>query len=350
MAYEEYEDKIRLTGRTGEKEPQTSPYCDFVYYESTRTPGVTLAARIIKPSKPSYIVAGTHGWHMSIPKFEQMNEPREGNDYLKVEVDMRGRAHSEGAPDCNGWELYDVIDAVEYARAHYAEYILDPEVVYFEAGSGGGGNAMAIVGKFPDYFAACTALCGMSDYALWYKDDAVGEFRDELDVWIGRSPEDDPMAYRSRSGLALAGNLHTPIYLAHGETDERVPAEHSRLFAAKAAELGKQSLVRYYELPGVGTKDHWGRATAEMMERVRRESEDNRQAHRTPVRLPAQGRLTVGGYVFTKPFSIVLDSPDKVAVVDYDLDAGKFDVTCATECGYTLDTGIGPVQGRATVR
>lgn len=349
MPYEQYEDRIREEKTTKAKEIQVSPYCDFFYYESTRTPGIMLAARITKPAKPSYILAGTHGWHMSIPKFAPKAEPEPGNEYLRIDVDMRGRAHSDGAPDCNGWELYDVIDAIEYARKHYAAYIIDPEIVYFEAGSGGGGNAMAIVGKFPDYFAAATALCGISDYGLWYDNDEIGEFRDELDVWIGMSPSDNPMAYRSRSGLELVGNLLTPTYLAHGETDIRVPVDHTRLFVDKAAQSGKGSIVRYYELPGVGTRDHWGNATANMMERVKLESEQNRLAHRTPVQLPASGRLTVGGYLFTRHFSIVLDSLDKVAYIDYDLNSGKFDLTCETDCGYTLTVGGESSTRQATV-
>lgn len=44
-------------------------------------------------------------------------------------------------------------------------------------------------------------MCGITDYAVWYEQDEIGEFRDELDIWIGCSPDDDAMAYRSRSGL-----------------------------------------------------------------------------------------------------------------------------------------------------
>lgn len=339
MAYEQYEDRIRLAKQTGEKVNQTSPYCDFVYYESSRTPGIQLAARILKPAKPGYILASTHGWHMGIRGFTPMDQPQDESAYLRVEVDMRGRPHSEGEADCNGWELYDIIDAIDYVRRHYADYILDPDIVYFEAGSGGGGNALSIVGKFPDTFAAATSLCGMSDYALWYRQDEVGEFRDELDVWIGCSPEANPMAYESRSGLTTVVNLQTPIYIVHGEADSRVPSEHSRRFVARAADAGKGRLVRYRELPDVGRQGHWGGATEEMLALIAAESEEHRQLHRSPVELAVKGRLTVAGYIFTRRFSVVLDSIDKVATLVYDLDSGAVELYCETECGYTWTSG-----------
>jgi predicted peptidase len=249
---------------------------------------------------------------------------------------MRGRAFSDGHADCNGWELLDVIDAVNYAREHYRDYMIDPEIVYFEAGSGGGGNAMAIVNKFPDFFAAATALCGISDYALWYLNDTIGEFRDEMDVWIGFPPSANLMAYRARSGLHLLQNLHIPLFISHGETDIRVPAIHSRLYVEEAGRLGKGGLIRYFELPGVGTRDHWGNATKEQLAEIARQSEENRQTNRKPITLAQQGQLLVGGYVYTKSFSVVLDSSDKVAVLDYDLDLGEFRITCDVKCGYTI--------------
>jgi len=318
---------------------QYSPGRDLVYYESTRTPGLKLAMLVTKPAKPSHILAGTHGWHMDIGGFSYLDKP--AGKYLRLAVDMRGRKFSEGKQDCNGWELYDVIDAVNYAKVFYRELVAEPDVVYFEAGSGGGGNAYAIIGKFPDFFAACTAQCGISDYALWYRNDKVGEFRDEMDVWIGRSPDQEPLAYRARSGLNLLENLCTSLYMVHGETDIRVPADHARAYVARAKELGKDSLVTYRELPNVGTNDHWGRATKEQLALFSRESEENRVRHTTPVTIPRQGRMIVGGYLFTKAFSVVLDSIDKTATLDYDLDKDEFKVTCDGPGTYEIKR-IGP--------
>lgn len=336
MREAQYEDLKRTEKTSKMLTSLYSPYCDFILYPSSRDPSITLAMRVLKPAQPGYIQAGTHGWHMSIDDFEHMEQPSEGIEYLTLQVDMRGRAYSTGNPDCNGWELYDVIDAVNYAREHYSEFILDPEVVYFESGSGGGGNAFALAGKFPDFFAAVNALYGISDYALWYENDSVGEFRDELDVWVGSPPEADRMAYDARSGITTVGNLLTPLFAAHGETDVRVPSEHSRLFIKKVEELGKKDLVSYYEMEGVGTRSHLGNITQEQHARMNALASENLAAHRNPVQLPRKGVLVVAGYLFTKAFSVVLDSIDKVAHLNYDLEKKSFTLDCAVPCGFTL--------------
>lgn len=323
---ENFEDTVRGAQMPVDERNRYSRYCDFIYYPSSITPGLTLAMRVCKPERPGYILATTHGWHMTIPAFEEY--PHAVSDYLYVEVDMRGRAYSEGTPDCNGWELYDVIDAVEYVKKHYAEYITDPDTVYFDAGSGGGGNAMAIACKFPDYFAHVSALCGISDYALWHDGDSeLGEFRDELDIWIG--PRSHEEAYRSRSGAALVQNLCAPMCIVHGETDIRVPSEHSRKFIAAAEAAGHGDKIRYWEIPGVGTREHWGNATPQQLERIAQFCEEGRCANRTPVSIPRRGCMAVGGYLFTKHFSVILQDLDCVAQVEYDLDTGRLEVTGA---------------------
>ena len=329
---ERFEDKLRLDKQSGKKENLFSPYCDFIYYPSTRTPGITLAMRILKPEKPSYILAATHGWHMSISEFEPMNAP--ASEYLSIEVDMRGRAFSEGSQDCNGWELYDVIDAVEFVKEHYAKYIKDPDTVYFSAGSGGGGNAYALAGKFPDYFAHITALCGISDYGMWYKNDSVGEFRDEMDVWIGQNPSDE--AFASRSGISAVQNLFSPISIVHGKNDIRVPVTHARNYVQKAEQLGKKALVSYLEFETVGGEDHWTGITNEQLSEMEAFCENGRRENRKPINIPEKGTLVVTGYLFTKEFSVVMNDIDRVATVEYDLEKGYFKVD-APESDYVLN-------------
>ncbi|MGI5900578.1 MAG: alpha/beta hydrolase family protein [Christensenellales bacterium] len=319
-----------------ELQEQFSPYCDLVRYKSSVNPDVDLAMLVKKPAKKAYALFATHGWHQSIAPFQQMESPQEGLEYLHVQVDMRGRAFSRGEPDCNALELMDVYDAVAEVRRRYADYLLDPDVIYFESGSGGGGNAFALAGKFPDLFAAVTALYGISDYADWYRRDEIGEFRDEMDVWIGFPPEENEEAYQARSGLSLVENLHSPIYIAHGETDERVPASHSRSYYQAALASGKEKLVKYYEMQGVGTRSHTGNAAPEQLVRLENESEGNRIANRRPVSLPKSGELLVGGFLVTKHFSVELSDMGKLARIKYDLDKKIIEFTKEPGCGHKI--------------
>ena len=173
----------------------------------------------------------------------------------------------------------------------------------------------------------------MSDYGVWYKNDSVGEFRDEMDVWIGKSPSDE--AFASRSGIATLMNLHSPLTIVHGARDIRVPVTHARAYVERARELGKQELVRYLEFETVGGEDHWTNITPEQLRKMEEFCEADRKCHRTPVSLARRGTLTVAGYVFTKAFSVVMNSIDRVTTVDYDLDKGEFTVN-AKKDEYTL--------------
>ena len=315
MDFLKFEDTIRA--KKSKTEEKFAPFCDLRLVHSTITPSVTFAVKIYKPKKPSFLVATTHGWHMSIDANVDYDTPQ--SPYLLVEVDMRGRAYSTGAPDCNGLELYDVYDAIHFALREYGEYLTNKELIYYEGGSGGGGNALAIAGKFPDLFSAVNAMCPISDYYEWYRtDNELGEFRDEMNVWICPDPENHREAYHSRSGLTLLPNLLTSVQICHGTTDIRVPFSLTELYQKKAQELGKP--VRVYAMDGVGTREHFGNITPEQFDKMETVCRENIATHQQPINIPRKGSFIVGGYLVTKHFSIFLPSLDKVVTIDYDLD------------------------------
>ncbi len=285
-------------------------------YRSTRDTLLELWALVRLPRRRSCILVTAHGWHGALDD----PDPDIGRgDYLQIEVDMRGRAFSDGHPDASGWELQDWIDAVEFAKREYAEHISDPDCVYAEGGSGSGGNVYALVGKYPDYFAAAAVHAGMSDYTLLYAQDEVGEFMDELEGqgWIGGSPESRPEAYRSRGGLTTVGNLLTPLHVDHGETDVRVTVAHARRYVSAAREQGSQ--IRYLEWPNVGDRRHWTHMTGEQRNRLRRSVRSWFLAHRRPPDLPESGELTVTGFLKTRRFEVLLESIDRIGTVSYDI-------------------------------
>ncbi len=297
----------------------------YLPYPSSREPGLTLFARFDVPDEPRPLLLSMHGWHGQVKEDHPDNvNPAASAEWFVIRPEMRGRGDSGGRPDCNGWELQDAVDAVFYARAKFADRIQNSDLVRLTGGSGGGGNVMAMVGKFPDFFCGARAECGVSDYALWYRNDEKGEFRDEMDVWIGTSPDKDPEAYASRSGVALAENLLTPIVLFHGELDERVPAEHSRLFVETVRRMEKGHLISYYEFKGVGHPGHYSGMTSAQEEFRRKTGGEFLRAACRRITLPQKGRFMVGGYLKTRRFEVILESLNRLAEIEYDLSRSFF--------------------------
>lgn len=319
------------------------PLREYVQYPSSSDSSLRLFAQFRCPASSGIILVKMHGWHgaVKVAHTDNISNPIE-RGYFVIEPEMRGRGEATGSPDCNGWELQDVIDAVEFAKVRYRDRIVSPEIVLLWGGSGGGGNAYGLVGKFPDYFSAAIMESGMSDYGLWHTFDRKGEFRDEMEgvdgkdpkgrpAWIGGSPETNAEAYRSRGGLTTVGNLLTPSMIFHGSDDVRVPAMHARLWAGAALGQGRGSLVAYHEMPGVGDNRLHNANETKVQQTARiRAAEAFLRAHRAPPVLPSSGSLVVAGYVKTARFEVILDSIDRVGRVDYDLAAGRFEVHAAT--------------------
>lgn len=315
------------------------PFREYRAYPSSSDSSLRLFARFGCSTPTGILLVKMHGWHGQVKTAHSDNIPdATDSGYFVIEPEMRGRGDATGNPDCNGWELQDVIDAVEFARTHYRNRLASPEIVLLSGGSGGGGNVYALVGKFPDYFAAAVASSGISDYALWHLLDRKGEFRDEMEgsweknprqwkAWIGGTPETNPEAYRSRGGLTTVGNLLTPTLVFHGAGDVRVPALHARLWIGAAHGQGRGALVTYHELADVGdNRLHYANETPEQQKMRARLAAAFLQSHRTPPALPSRGTFTVAGYLKTARFEVILDSIDRVGRVDYDLDSGRFDV------------------------
>jgi hypothetical protein len=276
-----------------------------------------------------------HGWHGSAKQAGHADDidPHQDSPWFLIEPDMRGRGDSSGHPDCNGWELQDVIDAVNFARREYADQVATPDSIYLTGGSGGGGNVLALIGKFPDFF--CTAVCeaGISDYGLLYHGDQVGEFRDEMETqhWIGESPSTRPEPYASRGGLTTVANLLTPLAMTHGELDPRCPVIQARQYVEQACRIGKGHLINYFELAGVAASGgHFGNISPSQI--LQRQALIHRHLAppRPPVILPRRGRMAVAGYLKTQAFEILFDRIDRIGFVDYDLDHSRFAITAYT--------------------
>lgn len=147
--------------------------------------------------------------------------------FFAISVAMRGRDGSDGVRDSGGIEIYDIYDAVESVIGDFAP-LVDDTNIHITGYSGGGGNTMSALTKFPDYFRVGAGFFGMSDYGYdpvngWYFDGADGRIS-TLNNDIGDPTLGDPDVqdrYHARaSNLASRNNPYSEIHLFvnHDET------------------------------------------------------------------------------------------------------------------------------------
>jgi pimeloyl-ACP methyl ester carboxylesterase len=300
---------------------------EYREYRSSLDPELLLYARFRPAAEAAPLLVHMHGWHGNVKTGHSDNlAPPPGTKCFRIQPEMRGRGDSGGKPDANGFELHDVVDAMDAACAIWPEAVSFESGPHLHGGSGGGGNVLALVGKFPDLFSSAVAECGISDYARWYAGDAAGEFRDEMcDAgWIGGCPEENPEGYLSRGGLTTAGNLLTPLLLVHGDQDLRVPVEQSVSYFAAAKTAGHEALVDLVVLPGVGLPGHLGGITENLEELRQGKIAAHREANALPPKLPQQGTMVVAGFLITRHFRVFLEDVGMVALLDYDLEKSRF--------------------------
>src|SRR5688500_17494975 len=117
--------------------------------------------------------------------------------FFVVSVAMRGRDGSNGTRDSGGMEIHDIYDAVEHVKATFPTRV-DETNVSITGYSGGGGNAMSALTKFPDYFRAGSAFFGMSDYGYdttngWFFNGADAGNKSHLIPDIGDPTTGNPL-------------------------------------------------------------------------------------------------------------------------------------------------------------
>lgn len=298
-------------------------------YPSSVDPSLRLWAEFHVPERPLPLCLFFHGWHMTAAQSRAAGYIEEfARRFFVVNVDMRGRGASSGLPDASGFELIDGIDALRYALEQWPHAVWraggDQPPLYVTGGSGGGGNTLSLAGKAPDLFTAALSWAGISDYALWYKEDRSerGVYRDEMVKWIGGSPADNPGGYRSRGGIHVLENLLTRVWVVHATEDRAVPVEHATRYRDRAASLGRRG-VSVHLSPGDHGSKEWVRFI------------DPFADHDAAPRLPPSGSLLVHGFVACRAFWLVLDDPSRIATVRYTLapDGSLESIACSPADG-----------------
>jgi dienelactone hydrolase len=162
--------------------------------------------------------------------------------FFAISVAMRGRDGSDGVRDSGGVEIFDIYDAVEAAKTQFAAYV-NPANISITGYSGGGGNAMSALTKFPDYFRTGSSYFGISDYGHnsasgWYFNGATASHQAQLVTDIGNPTAGNPLVldkYAARnSNLASKNNPYSEIHLFVNYNETVCPPVNHNLYQSNA--------------------------------------------------------------------------------------------------------------------
>lgn len=140
----------------------------------------------------------------------------------------------------------DVLDQVEWA---IDEGIADPNKVAILGGSYGGYEALVGMTMTPDVFACGISVVGPSNLEIfmphWDEDHMGGT--------IGDPRTEEGRAFlRSRSPVNFAHQTKSPVLIAQGANDSRVPQEQSEIVVEKMQEAGVEVTYLLYPDEGHG--------------------------------------------------------------------------------------------------
>jgi hypothetical protein len=175
-----------------------------------------------QPSAPIAVVMHGYSNGNGVANVRGPAQRLRDNGFFAISVAMRGRDGSDGVRDSGGLEIHDIYDAVEAVKANPAfTGLIDPTNVHITGYSGGGGNTMSALTKFPDYFRVGASFFGMSDYGHdltngWYNNGAGGR-TSQLNTDIGNPNTGGSTVldrYLARaSNLAAKNNPYSEIHL-----------------------------------------------------------------------------------------------------------------------------------------
>ena len=301
------------------------------------------------------VVLIMHGWTGDVTSIKYLTSERIAKLGVFVLVcGMRGRNSATGANDASAREIHDLYDAVQYVKINYAS-IIDADKIAIVGYSGGGGNTLAAVSKFPDLFNVGVSFFGMSDYGKdathgWYANNG-GTYTASIVTAVGDTPATVPNNYFARDATVAIQNFSGGyLYLYHDEADVTVPYVHSTRI--KTA-LDNASLSNYsYNVSTALDALRWTHGYPE----------DNAALITTEATwiakikaqsawtIPTSGTVTVIGYIVTKRFTIWLNSGlDAAATVVYNTATDTYTVTPLTTGDVTVVITQGAKTATATI-
>jgi dipeptidyl aminopeptidase/acylaminoacyl peptidase len=145
--------------------------------------------------------------------------------YLVLQVNYRGSEGRGGAFERAGFRKWgtrvqdDLLDGIRWTIAQgYA----DPQRICAYGASFGAYSAMMVAVRAPELIRCAAGLSGLYDLEVFANDSDTAN-TDYGRSYITRVLGTDRKEWRANSPVNLAAQIKAPVFLAHGEIDERTP-------------------------------------------------------------------------------------------------------------------------------
>ena len=169
-----------------------------------------------------------HTWSTTLDqRFPDLESGIAKRGWIMVEPNFRGR---NDHPEACGSELaqQDILDAVAWARERF---VVDTDRIYLFGFSGGGMMTMLMCARHPEYWAAASSWCGISDLIDWYSYHRKGYYGTLMRDCFGGGPKKNKTiknSYKDRSPIThFSKGISVPLFIAAGKYDSIVPPMQS---------------------------------------------------------------------------------------------------------------------------
>lgn len=225
----------------------------------TATDGTELDVLYTVPevgTDPYPVVIDLHGGpeRQRRPSFRASTAVLVGAGFAVVEPNVRGstgRGSAFERRDDRGrrWAaVHDVSDVADWiTRQPWS----DETVSLFGTSYGGLLVGLALA-RYPESFERGAVVSGIAHLPTFLR--RTDGWRRSIREREYGSLADDEALLESLSPMNRIDSVDSPVYVAHGENDPRVPVEDARQFAAALAENGVPVSQRYFESEGHGVK------------------------------------------------------------------------------------------------
>jgi pimeloyl-ACP methyl ester carboxylesterase len=264
-----------------------------------------------------------------------------------INVSLRGRDGSSGAPDRDAREAHDVLDAVRYVSQRFPRHA-DAANANIIGWSGGGATAMACAVRFPDTFRSITAFfppCCWDVFYRYHTDSRlpiIKETMKGLVQQVGGVPRAVPARYAVRNPALAARNCRAfRLRIFLDSEDPLVPRSAVEPFVEEARRRRLKNFS--YHLSRPGDQRRWHHAGPEAVPDIAAAEDEivaDILARKYPrPALPSSGALVVPGYLVTTRFSIWLgDGAGAVALLRYRLTKREAQFSLTPLAGSNLPT------------